>query len=68
MRLHHGLFSDSTAGADASAIVYSIVEMAKAHGLNIYKYLEYLLVHRPNIQMSDDKLEALAPWSSDVRL
>ena len=61
------LFSDSAAGADASAIIYSIVEMAKAHELNIYKYLEYLLVHRPNNQMSDDKLEELSPWSSDVK-
>ena len=33
------LFSESQAGAEASAIVYSIVEMAKAHDLNIYKYL-----------------------------
>ncbi len=30
------LFSDTPKGADASAIVYTMVEMAKAHNLNIY--------------------------------
>ena len=61
------LFSDSVVGATASATVYSIVEMAKAHGLNIYKYLVYLLEHRPNAKMSDDELETLAPWSQAVK-
>ena len=30
-------------GAKASAIIYSIVETAKANGLNVYKYLEFLI-------------------------
>lgn len=41
------LFSDTPTGAEASATVYTIVEMAKAHGLNIYKYLKYLLERLP---------------------
>ena len=61
------LFSDSQEGATASATVYSIVEMAKAHGLNIYKYLVYILEHRPDKKMSDMKLEKLAPWSKEVQ-
>lgn len=36
------LFSDSPKGAEASAVVYTMVEMARAHGFNIYKYLKYL--------------------------
>lgn len=32
------LFSDTPKGADASAMVYTMVEMAKTHNLNIYKY------------------------------
>ena len=32
-------FSDTPKGAAASATVYTMVEMARAHGLNIYKYL-----------------------------
>ena len=60
------LFSDSTAGAEASAIIYSIVEMAKANNLNIYKYLEYLLRKRPTQEMTDLELEDLAPWHQEV--
>ncbi|CUQ38019.1 Transposase IS66 family [Turicibacter sanguinis] len=36
------LFSTSLSGAEANAIIYSIIETAKEHGLNIYKYLTYL--------------------------
>jgi len=60
------LFSNSVAGAKASAIVYSIVEMAKANNLNIYQYLEYLLETRPSKKMTDEELELLAPWNQSV--
>src|SRR5699024_1169828 len=33
------LFSSSVEGANASAVVYTMVEMAKAYDLNIYGYL-----------------------------
>lgn len=55
------LFSASPKGASASAAVYTMVEMAKANYLNVYKYLAYLLEHRPNADMSDEQLEDLAP-------
>ena len=57
------LFSDSVEGANASAVVYTMVEMAKTHGLNIYGYLKFLLDHRPTKEMTDDQLAELAPWS-----
>lgn len=60
------LFSDSPAGATASATVYSIVEMAKAHGLNIYEYIKYILSQRPSKDWSDEQLETIAPWNQDV--
>ena len=60
------LFADSPKGADASAIVYTMVEMARAHDLNIYKYLTYLLEQRPHKDMTDEQLESLAPWSRKV--
>lgn len=60
------LFADTPKGADASAAVYTMVEMAKAHGLNIYKYLNYLLEHLPGTKMSDNALSKLAPWDQDV--
>ena len=36
-----------------SAVVYTMVEMAKAHDLNIYGYLKFLLEHRPGKDMTD---------------
>ena len=61
------LFSATPKGATASALVYTMVEMAKANELNIYKYLTYLLEHRPSEDMSDEQLEALTPWSKEVK-
>ena len=61
------LFSDTPAGADASMKIYSMIETAKANDLDPKKYLNYLLGHRPSVEMSDDELKQLAPWSSAVR-
>lgn len=60
------LFCDTPAGAEASAIVYSIVEMANANHLNVFNYLKYLLEHRPNETMDDDHLSKLLPWNHEV--
>lgn len=57
------LFCDSTDGADASMMVYSLLETTKANDINPQKYLEYLLEARPSNTMTDDELDALAPWS-----
>ena len=43
-----------------------MVEMAKAHDLNIFKYLTYILEHRPDKNMTDDQLALLAPWNQEV--
>jgi type III secretion system FlhB-like substrate exporter len=58
---------DTPKGADASAVVYSIVETAKANNLNIYKYLDYLLTEMPKyIHDLDEEIpEKLFPWSPD---
>lgn len=61
------LFNSSVDGANASAVVYTIVEMAKAHGLNIYGYLKFLLEHRPGKEMTDEQMEELAPWSEKLQ-
>lgn len=34
---------DSIRGAEASAIMYSLVEIAKSKGLLVYRYLKYVL-------------------------
>ena len=61
------LFSDTPKGADASAMVYTMVEMAKAHNLNIYKYLNYLLEQLPRTAMADEELSKLVPWNDTVQ-
>ena len=60
------LFCDTPNGAQASALVYSMVEMAKANGVNVY--LTYLLEKMPSDRMSDEELELLAPWNENVKL
>ena len=60
---------ESDHGAKASAMLYSIVETAKANHLNTYKYLEMLLTVIPNHMDDKDRsfLDALLPWSSVVQ-
>jgi len=56
------LFADTPRGARASATVYSLIETAKANGLEPYAYLQYVLSH---IGAADtlEKIEALLPWN-----
>lgn len=60
---------DTINGAEASAVIYSIVETAKANSLRTYEYLELLLTEIP--QHLDDKnfdyFENLMPWSDYVQ-
>ena len=62
------LFCDTVSGADASAIIYSITETAKANGLRPYYYLEYVLSVLPE-HMEDKEysfIEDLLPWSENL--
>lgn len=63
------LFADTPKGASASAAVYSIIETAKANGLNVYTYLEYLLLYMPDTDWHNhpEELDALMPWSRAVQ-
>ena len=61
------LFCDTQDGAVASTVVFSLVETAKANGIDPLRYLTYFLENRPNADMSDDELEQLAPWSEAAR-
>lgn len=62
------LFSDSQAGANASMVVYTMVEMAKAHEHHPCSYLKYLLDSRPSADTSDAELANLVPWSEKARI
>ncbi|APC08156.1 transposase IS66 family protein [Moorella thermoacetica] len=58
------LFTNTPRGTRASAITYSIVEMAKENGLNPFHYLSYLFEKLPNLDSHDeDTLDQLLPWS-----
>lgn len=43
-----------------------MIEMARAHELNIYKYLNYLLENLPGTKMTDTEFAKLAPWDETV--
>jgi len=59
------LFSDTPKGADSSAIIYTMVETAKANGLEPYLYLRCLLEELRFFDStpSPAELEAFMPWS-----
>ena len=63
------LFSDSVKGAESSAIVYSLVETAKANGVEPYEYLLLVLSRLPYYGKtpSHENLEHLMPWNPDVK-
>lgn len=63
------LFADTPKGANASTAVYSLVETAKANGLNVYAYLQHLLLYMPGSewQRYPEELDDLMPWSTQVQ-
>jgi transposase len=54
------LFSYTPRGAHASAALYSIIETAKANGIEPYHYLKYLFTKLPQVK-NQDELENLLP-------
>ncbi len=58
------LFSDSVRGVTASASLYSLIETAKANGLEPYAYLRYLFTELPKAK-TVDAIEALLPGNLD---
>ena len=61
---------ESSNGAKASAILYSLVETAKANMINTFEYFNLLLTEIP--QHMDNKdlgfIDDLLPWSSRVNI
>jgi transposase len=56
------LFSDTVAGAHASANLYSLIETCKANNVDPYHYLAALFAALPLAVTADD-YEALLPWN-----
>ena len=48
------LFAGTPGGAEASAAIYSLIETAKANGLDTYKYLRYLFENLPRARSEQD--------------
>ena len=56
------LFSDTPAGADSSARLYSLIETAKANGVEPYAYLARVFAALP-AATTLSQIEALLPWN-----
>jgi transposase len=56
------LFSDTPAGAHSSAVIYSLVQTAKANGLEPYAWLRRVMRDLPAAKTVEE-VEALLPWN-----
>lgn len=59
---------DTISGANASAVIYSLTETAKANNLKPYEYIKHLLEEIPQHMDESSKafLEDLLPWSDKL--
>ena len=48
------LFANTPAGAQSSAVIYSLIETAKENGLDPYRYLVWLLNNAPGLSQKDE--------------
>ena len=48
------LFANTTGGAQASAVIYSLIETARENGLDPYRYLLWLLQNAPQLSETDE--------------
>ena len=58
------LFYDRPEGAVAGAILYSLIETAKANGLDPFSYLRHVFERLPSTRTQDER-RALLPWNVD---
>ena len=63
------LFSDTVKGAKSSAIIYSLIETAKANGVEPYAYLTLILTDMQYMgrPFSNEELESFMPWSKGLK-
>ncbi len=61
------LFHDTVKGARASSVIYSLVETAKLNNLNIYAYLETVLLYMPDYKNEPEGIKELMPWSDMIQ-
>ena len=63
------LFSDTPDGAEATAIVYSLMETAKANNLRLEDYTQHLLTVLPErlVANSETGIDDLLPWADAMQ-
>ena len=61
------LFHDTVKGAQANSIIYILAETAKLNNLNIYAYLETVLLYMPGYKDEPEGIEELMPWSKMIQ-
>jgi hypothetical protein len=57
------MFNITASGAEASAILYSIVQTAMANGLTPYDYINHCLEH---LTHAPANIEAILPWNVEL--
>jgi transposase len=61
------LFCNTPNGANASAVIYSVVETAKENGINPFVYLTYLFDTLPNVDIKNEEIiDSMLPWSATL--
>lgn len=67
---HAWMFFDTVYGAQAGAILFSLVATAKANQADVYTYLKYLLERMPGHMDDTDRafLDDMMPWSDAYRI
>ena len=62
------LFADTPKGAMTNAVLYTLVQSAKANELDVYEYLKYLLEEMPNNRHLEhpEIIDRYLPWSSEL--
>jgi len=58
------LFSNTSSGADASSVMYSIIETAKENGLHPYQYVKFLL--EKLLYAATSSIDTFLPWSDSL--
>jgi hypothetical protein len=61
------LFSFTKTGASASSTLYSIMETAKANGLDPFRYMKHLFETLPNVRWEDETVDTLLPWNEEIQ-
>jgi transposase len=62
IRRKNWLFSDTLAGAESSAALYSLLVMAREHRLNPVEYMASVFTELPKATTADE-IEELLPWN-----